>query len=75
MCIRLVSVVKKPHPANFCLLSRHTLNVCIERLIVRYATLRRSAKEQQLVLVIDEKTEALAQSVSMLDQNGDIMTV
>ncbi|GMS83564.1 hypothetical protein PENTCL1PPCAC_30656 [Pristionchus entomophagus] len=39
----------------------------------RYVVLRRSAREHQLVLVVDEKAEALAQSLSTLDQNGDIM--
>ena len=41
----------------------------------RYVTLRRSAREPNLVLVVDEKAEALAQSVCALDQNQDILAV
>ncbi|PAV59940.1 hypothetical protein WR25_17397 [Diploscapter pachys] len=40
----------------------------------RYITLRRSAKDPTLVVVADTKAEALAQSVSALDQNGDILS-
>ncbi|CAD6196644.1 unnamed protein product [Caenorhabditis auriculariae] len=39
-----------------------------------YITLRRSAREQNLVMVVDHKAEALAKSVSMLDENGDILS-
>ncbi|KIH45125.1 hypothetical protein ANCDUO_24838, partial [Ancylostoma duodenale] len=37
----------------------------------RYITLRRSAREPNLVLVVDGKAEALAQSVIALGQNDD----
>ncbi|CAB3410925.1 unnamed protein product [Caenorhabditis bovis] len=40
----------------------------------RYITLRRSAREANLVMVVDQKAEALAKSVSMLDENGDILS-
>lgn len=44
----------------------------------RYATLKRSAREQNLILFTDEKTEALQQSVSLLFREGqqtDFFTV
>ncbi|KAK6054500.1 hypothetical protein COOONC_07994 [Cooperia oncophora] len=40
----------------------------------RYITLRRSAREPNLVLVVDGKTEALAQSVIALGQNDDVLS-
>ncbi|CAI2323483.1 unnamed protein product [Caenorhabditis sp. 36 PRJEB53466] len=39
-----------------------------------YITLRRSHRDANLVIVVDQKSEALAQSVSMLDENGDILS-
>ncbi|UMM19352.1 hypothetical protein L5515_014993 [Caenorhabditis briggsae] len=39
-----------------------------------YITLRRSNREANLVIVVDQKSEALAKSVSMLDENGDILS-
>ncbi|KJH48848.1 hypothetical protein DICVIV_05038 [Dictyocaulus viviparus] len=40
----------------------------------RYITLRRSAREPNLVLVVDCKAEALAQSVIALGQNDDVLS-
>ncbi|RCN51858.1 TBC domain protein [Ancylostoma caninum] len=40
----------------------------------RYITLRRSAREPNLVLVVDGKAEALAQSVIALGQNDDVLS-
>lgn len=40
----------------------------------RYITLRRSAREPNLVVVVDGKTEALAQSVIALGQNDDVLS-
>ncbi|KAK6019767.1 hypothetical protein OSTOST_14589, partial [Ostertagia ostertagi] len=40
-----------------------------------YITLRRSAREPNLVLVVDGKTEALAQSVIALGQNDDVLSM
>lgn len=40
-----------------------------------YITLRRSHRDSHLVIVVDQKSEALAKSVSMLDENGDILSV
>jgi hypothetical protein len=37
--------------------------------------LKRSAKENNLILFTDERVEALQQSVSMLDLNNDFMSV
>ena len=42
---------------------------------LRYITLRRSHRDADLVIVVDQKSEALAKSVSMLDENGDILSV
>ncbi|NP_001317775.1 TBC1 domain family member 15 [Caenorhabditis elegans] len=39
-----------------------------------YITLRRSHRDSHLVIVVDQKSEALAKSVSMLDENGDILS-
>uniref|UniRef100_A0A8R1E226 TBC1 domain family member 15 n=2 Tax=Caenorhabditis japonica TaxID=281687 RepID=A0A8R1E226_CAEJA len=39
-----------------------------------YITLRRSHRDPNLILVVDQKSEALAKSVSMLDENGDILS-
>lgn len=41
----------------------------------RYATLKRSAREANLVLFTDERLEALEQSVSILDLNSDFFSV
>lgn len=41
----------------------------------RYATLKRSAREANLVLFTDERIEALEQSVSVLNLSGDIFSV
>ncbi|PIO76239.1 TBC domain protein [Teladorsagia circumcincta] len=46
----------------------------IDVLMLRYITLRRSAREPNLVLVVDGKTEALAQSVIALGQNDDVLS-
>lgn len=43
-------------------------------ILQRYIILRRSAREPNLVLVVNEKADALAKSVTMLDQNGDILS-
>ncbi|VDN04437.1 unnamed protein product [Thelazia callipaeda] len=40
----------------------------------RYATLKRSARESNLVLFTDERLEALEQSVSILDLNSDFFS-
>ncbi|MCP9264042.1 TBC1 domain family member 15 [Dirofilaria immitis] len=40
----------------------------------RYATLKRSAREANLVLFTDERLEALEQSVSILDLNSDFFS-
>jgi hypothetical protein len=42
--------------------------------IQRYTTLSRSSKERNLVLFVDECTEALEKSVGMLNLNKDIMS-
>ncbi|VDK18015.1 unnamed protein product [Anisakis simplex] len=41
----------------------------------RYATLKRSARESNLVLFTDERIEALEQSVSILNLNSDFFSV
>jgi hypothetical protein len=41
----------------------------------RYAFLTRSAKEENLVLFSDSRTDALEKSVNMLNLNKDILSV
>ncbi|CAI5440754.1 unnamed protein product [Caenorhabditis angaria] len=53
---------------------RNTSTSAFNDVLQRYLTLRRSNREANLIVVYDQKAEALAKSVSMLDENGDILS-